>query len=173
LKNVAALNELVQNQNVSIDYSVQSLSIPVDVPVLLVTAESKSLLQTEAVVYLEELHSHTGMFPFDSILNVQSQNASVHPIVGLLREYILHGRAMYPSISREVAEVIEQDLVMIRKDRPESDPILQMLNLVTLACLVACSYLSTELKVEHWRHAVQMDVLKNERIQKAKAEQLL
>lgn len=158
LKNIQALEILLSQQVVNLDFQYHNVVIQTDLPVL-VLSEGKSVFASlmDAIVPLK-------LFAADNGENVASADD-----INLLREYIFmckHVITEQFKIDEEANTNIQQDFVTSRKE----DPSITQYSLhswLTMARLLALSMGQTILTPEVWKHMRVMDKERSLRVKAA------
>lgn len=137
VQNLEVLKHLLQWQKVEYDFQYHKMEMPADVPVLVLSQGKSRILPTDVIVPLNATASHN---PF---------NVTDSDLISW-RRYIMKAREMDHSLDESTQKIVENDLVAARQeDRTLAPDVFH--RWLTMARLMAVSYLEPTLKLERWR----------------------
>jgi hypothetical protein len=148
VRNVNALKEFIEMQEVEYDFEYHQMKLPVDVPTIVVsTVPTKSVVaETDSKVPLQ-----------------MSVKPRVSPIVAPellkeMREFVAAARLSNHTISRESSEYIEREMVAAQQregnDKAKEKDLHRWL---TMTRLTALSMGETDMNAEHWKKVLECE----------------
>lgn len=143
--NLQALIDLIRHQQVNYDFGMQQVAIKTDMPVVLVSSRSGSVLPSDFKVTCRTVKPVT-LSPEES---------------QMFRSALEHLRNLNFQIDEEMANFLEQDYVALRKAsplKPDGNPKMneqELHRLINLARLRAISLGEASLSRQHWEEAKQ------------------
>lgn len=143
--NIKALQTLITEQTISLDFQYHQVQIPINAPVLSVSKDSKSIL-----AFPHKVHwTRSSPSPLEP-----------QPSLDAFREYLSDVSSHQVSIEDSFADVITNDLDVIRDMygvETQSDLAESTQKLVNMAKLLAVSFKSPLVLKEHWEKAIEME----------------
>jgi hypothetical protein len=142
VQNLEVLKHLLEWQKVEYDFQYYKMEMPADVPVLVVSQAKSRILPTDVVLPL--VTANRGP--------VETTNSDLTS----WRQYITKARELQHSLDESMQKTVENDLVAARQeDRTLGPEIFH--RWLTMARLMAVSYMEPTLKPERWRMVRELE----------------
>ena len=154
VRNVQALKQLVQLQELEYDFQYHQMRVPVDVAVVVLT----SAKQGDSVVQGGECRVPLRMVKDTGVAE------PMDPVMArTMRRFVARAWGSDHSISEKAGKEIESEMVAARQGERKATE-LEFHRWLTIARLCALSSGETDLTVKHWKHAMECERKAEERL---------
>ena len=154
VRNVQALKQLVQLQELEYDFQYHQMRMPVDLPVVVLT----SAKQGDSVVQGGECRVPLRMVKDTGVAE------PMDPVMArTMRRFMARAWGSDHSISEKAGKEIESEMVAARQGERKATE-LEFHRWLTIARLCALSSGETDLTVKHWKHAMECERKTEERL---------
>ena len=154
VRNVQALKQLVQLQELEYDFQYHQMRVPVDVAVVVLT----SAKQGDSVVQGGECR-----VPLRMVKDTRVAEQLDPVMARTMRRFVARAWGSDHSISEKAGKEIESEMVAARQGERKATE-LEFHRWLTIARLCALSSGETDLTVKHWKHAMECERKAEERL---------
>ena len=154
MRNVQALKQLVQLQELEYDFQYHQMRVPVDVAVVVLT----SAKQGDSVVQGGECR-----VPLRMVKDTRVAEQLDPVMARTMRRFVARAWGSDHSISEKAGKEIESEMVAARQGERKATE-LEFHRWLTIARLCALSSGETDLTVKHWKHAMECERKTEERL---------
>ncbi|KAK1264677.1 Mini-chromosome maintenance complex-binding protein [Acorus gramineus] len=150
VENARLLKYLIESQKVEYEFEYYKLEMPADVQILILSEGKSNILPADVVVPFRPSN-------VSSAVNISSEDLQAW------RWYLATLRELPHSIEPETQKIIEDDMVKSRQEDRSLGPN-DFSRWMTMSRLISASLGETNLSLEHWKMAKELDRLRKERL---------